>query len=197
MKLLIGYDGSESAEDAIVDLRCAGLPKKFEAIVVSVADLPLSDPKGDDDRARQELSTTLKLVQSARRIAAEAMAEAREMSKKGAALGTSQFRDWTVQHESLADSPYRALVSTADHTSANLVLVGSQGRLAIGRLFFGSVSQNVLSYARCSVRIGRRSVSIMNNSVSCPGNHIPHLADRLGGPGNDRDQSSTCSRTHR
>jgi nucleotide-binding universal stress UspA family protein len=34
-------------------------------------------------------------------------------------------------------------------------VVGSQGRSALGRLILGSVSQNVLSYAPCSVRVGR------------------------------------------
>ena len=37
--------------------------------------------------------------------------------------------------------------------------VGSQGRSALGRLFLGSVSQKILTEARCSVRVGRRSIT--------------------------------------
>src|SRR5690348_18501688 len=38
MKILIGYDGSESANAAIDDLRRAGLPERGEAIALSVAE---------------------------------------------------------------------------------------------------------------------------------------------------------------
>ena len=38
MKILIGYDGSSSANAAIEDLRKAGLPPQAEALVVCVAD---------------------------------------------------------------------------------------------------------------------------------------------------------------
>jgi nucleotide-binding universal stress UspA family protein len=44
------------------------------------------------------------------------------------------------------------------------VAIGSHGRGAMARLFFGSISQKVLRYAHCSVRIGR------------------HIEDRLPGP---------------
>ena len=39
MRLLIGYDGSESAEAALSDLRRAGLPRDVEALILSVADV--------------------------------------------------------------------------------------------------------------------------------------------------------------
>ena len=39
MKVLIGYDGSQSADAALADLQRAGLPKETEALIVSVADV--------------------------------------------------------------------------------------------------------------------------------------------------------------
>ena len=39
MKVLIGYDGSQSADAALVDLQRAGLPVEAEALIVSVADV--------------------------------------------------------------------------------------------------------------------------------------------------------------
>jgi hypothetical protein len=39
MKILIGYDGSESADAALHDLQRAGLPDDAEALIVSVADV--------------------------------------------------------------------------------------------------------------------------------------------------------------
>ena len=44
MKLLIAYDGSASANDALDDLLRAGLPEKAKAIVFSVAELWFPPP---------------------------------------------------------------------------------------------------------------------------------------------------------
>src|SRR6266511_635334 len=38
MKILIAYDGSEGAESAIDDLKRAGLPRRAEAIVLTIAE---------------------------------------------------------------------------------------------------------------------------------------------------------------
>ncbi len=44
MRILIGYDGSASADAIVDDLKHAGLPCDTEALVVSVADLVMSNP---------------------------------------------------------------------------------------------------------------------------------------------------------
>lgn len=38
MKIMIAYDGSTYADAALEDLRCAGLPREGEALVVTVGD---------------------------------------------------------------------------------------------------------------------------------------------------------------
>ena len=43
-KILIAYDGSDCARDAIDDLRLAGLPEEAEAVVMSVANVWLPPP---------------------------------------------------------------------------------------------------------------------------------------------------------
>ena len=43
---------------------------------------------------------------------------------------------------------------------ADLLVVGSQGRSALGRLLLGSVSQKVVTEARCSVRVARASIRV-------------------------------------
>ena len=43
MRILIGYDGSESADAALDDLQRAALPREVEALIVSVSD-GLVDP---------------------------------------------------------------------------------------------------------------------------------------------------------
>ena len=44
MKLLIGHDGSASADAIFEDVKHAGLPRDTEALIVSVADLMVSSP---------------------------------------------------------------------------------------------------------------------------------------------------------
>ncbi|HEY7913709.1 MAG TPA: MarC family protein [Blastocatellia bacterium] len=44
--VLIGYDGSESADAALDDLRRAGLPRETEALIVSVGEV-LTPPSSD------------------------------------------------------------------------------------------------------------------------------------------------------
>ena len=43
----------------------------------------------------------------------------------------------------------------ADQWKPDLIVVGSHGRTALGRFVLGSVSQRVLTEARCSVRVAR------------------------------------------
>ena len=44
MRILIGYDGSESADAALDDLRRAGLPREVEALIVSVGEVVMPPP---------------------------------------------------------------------------------------------------------------------------------------------------------
>ena len=44
MKLVIGYDGSKYSDDAINDLKLAGLPHDSKVLIASVGDLLMSAP---------------------------------------------------------------------------------------------------------------------------------------------------------
>jgi len=46
----------------------------------------------------------------------------------------------------------------ADELKAGLIVVGSQGRSALGRFLLGSVSETVAAEARCSVRVARSGI---------------------------------------
>ena len=49
MKILIGYDGSNCADAALDDLKCAGLTENVEAHVLSVAEVWLPPPPPSSD----------------------------------------------------------------------------------------------------------------------------------------------------
>lgn len=158
MKILVGFDGSDCARAAIEELRLAGLPARGEAVVLSVADLvtetPLTAYGVTGEPIHPALSTA---ALEAMRLASEkALAEAQSAAAAGVDLLAGVLPGWNIRAEALADSPYWALVRRAGELKSDLLVVGSHGRSAMGRLVFGSVAQNVLSHAPCSVRIGRR-----------------------------------------
>jgi len=51
--------------------------------------------------------------------------------------------------------PGEAIVEAAEAESADLIVVGTHGRGAVGRLFLGSVSDHVVRHARCPVMVVR------------------------------------------
>ena len=52
MKILIAYDGSDCAKDAIEDLPRAGLPRVAEALILSVAEVFLPPSSSRRQRCR-------------------------------------------------------------------------------------------------------------------------------------------------
>ena len=155
MKLLIGFDGSDCAKAAVQDLVLAGLPAAVDATIVSVADMLVKVPYEEYLPPAKDAQPPARLVATARVLAADAMGEARRASLEGVDLVSTLFPNWDVRAEVVPDSPYWALIKHAEQTAADLIVVGSHGRGAVGRLFLGSVSQNVLAHAACSVRIAR------------------------------------------
>jgi nucleotide-binding universal stress UspA family protein len=67
------------------------------------------------------------------------------------------FPSWRVRSAILSGNPAAELIKKAEKWHADLIVLGSQGRSAIGRLILGSVSLEVATKAHCMVRIGRRA----------------------------------------
>lgn len=57
MKILLGYDGSESADAALHDLKRAGLPDEAEALILSVADVMMAPATSNYEIAEQALTS--------------------------------------------------------------------------------------------------------------------------------------------
>ena len=153
MKVLIASDGSSGSESAVLDLKRAGLPQIVEALVISVADviMPASD-QANEEPAPQWLVDE---IEKARARGREAVDQAWAVAANACQVIQSDFRHWTVRADALADSPAWAIVRRAEEFQADLIVVGSHDRSALGRLMLGSVSQSVLHHAATSVRISR------------------------------------------
>ena len=153
MKILIAYDGSEPADVAIDGLQRAGLPADgVEALVVSVGEVWLPPSSGDVDGFPAHVPPGLK---QARERAAQVMEEAEQLGQRGAKRVQQNFPRWQVRHEARNGSPGFELLNSAREWQADLIVVGSHGRTAVGRFVLGSVSQKVLTEASTSVHIGR------------------------------------------
>ena len=145
MKILIAYDGS-AASDAAIDLVSKQLwPERSEVRVVTVFDVPLFYPMGNgleayppvDERVRQDMrEDALRRMQ----VAADKL-----RTSPGIRV-TSELREGDVK---------LALLEAIKVWGADLVVVGSHGKGAIGRLFLGSVSHALVTHAPCNVEVVR------------------------------------------
>ncbi|HXG85569.1 MAG TPA: universal stress protein, partial [Pyrinomonadaceae bacterium] len=157
MKVIIGYDGSPSADAAFEELKRAGLPADTEILVATVASIwmPMTDigrlPGAEAVASRRVAATVAQLQNQNERT----LKEAEEMMGEAAARIKSDFPDWQVETAILSGDTASEIIRKADEWQADLIVVGSQNRLAIGRFFLGSVSQKIFIEANCSVRIAR------------------------------------------
>ena len=167
MRVLIGYDGSSGADAALLDLRRAGLPETVEAVVMSMADvfLPPVPPPGSAGDESAWVAAMPEAARQARARAVRAVEEAETLAKRARERLHTDFPTWSVRAEAGADSPAWGLIKKADEWGADLVVVGSHGRSALGRLVLGSVSQKVLAQARCSVRVARGHTDVTPGPV--------------------------------
>ena len=157
MKLMIAYDGSVYADAALDDLRNAGLPRDAEALIVSVSDglvgasTPIAEIAGTAYASRRVTS----VIGVARDRAVQLVAEARQFAAQARRRLLSYFPEWIVRTEVLEGLPSSELLRKAEWWQPDLIIVGSQGRSALGRFFLGSASKAIATASRSSVRVAR------------------------------------------
>jgi nucleotide-binding universal stress UspA family protein len=160
MRLLFGYDGSSYADAALEDLRRAGLPREVEALVVSVGDAPITPPLASHEVLEKAFTSrrVSTVIEQANKQASQSMEESRTLAANASVGIQSFFPGWSVRAEAVAGAPSRELIQKATAWKADLIVVGSRGRSALGRLLLGSVSTSVAAEAPCSVRVARRGI---------------------------------------
>src|SRR5262245_19375885 len=126
MKILLAYDGSECADAAVDDLNRAGLPGDVRLTVLSVAENWMPSTWG------------LELLDGI-----DVPGEFKIMARRAAVRLQQSNPGWEVKTEALSGSPSAVIIKRAESWNPDLVIMGSHGRTALGRFFFGSVSQRV------------------------------------------------------
>ncbi len=163
MKILIAYDGSESADSALDDLARAGLPTKgVQAQVVTVAEVwlpPMEDGKPVD---RSFVTPALKRkYEESLELLDEAGKKATEAAERVGRL----FPEWRIEPKSTYGSPAWELLGMAEQLEADLIVVGAKGCSAYERVLLGSVSQKIAAEAQCPVRVSRGRVIVDESPV--------------------------------
>jgi nucleotide-binding universal stress UspA family protein len=154
MRVLVAVDGSGSSEAVIREVTRRPWPAGSEIAVMTIVDpyfftkapLLLEEAKQSAQKSVEELARPL--------------VEAGLQVSPTVALG----------------NPRHALPQTASEWRADLVIMGSHGRGAVGRLLVGSTTQAVLRHALCSVEIVRskREVSGPEMRVLVPTDGSEH-----------------------
>jgi nucleotide-binding universal stress UspA family protein len=87
----------------------------------------------------------------------ERVAAAERLAEAGRGRLRKHFPQWDVQLETSTGNPAASILDKATAWRADLVVVGTHGRSALGRVVLGSVSLKLVREAPCSVRVARSS----------------------------------------
>jgi nucleotide-binding universal stress UspA family protein len=160
MKILIGHDGSQSADAALVDLQRAGLPREAEALIVSVADVMVAPETSGYELAGQALRSrrVTSGLANAQRHLVHVLSEAKEFASRAKDQVRAHFPYWNVRTETSTGPAASELIRLANEWKPDLIVVGSNGRSAISRFILGSVSKKVVVDSDHSIRVSRGDV---------------------------------------
>ncbi len=146
-RVLIAYDGSAGATEAIDNLARAGLPGQLTALIVVVHDNSSFGRLGGLRHApRLDHGAVAHATESAGRLLAEAAF---------CRLRTF-FPHWHVDIAVVTDTPLGGILRKAAIWQPDLLVVGAHGHSACERMLLGSVSRRIAITAWCPVRIARR-----------------------------------------
>lgn len=148
MKILLAIDGSSCSQAAVNEVASRPWPASSEIKIVSAFEVPLSPTP----EAWALSSEYFDQIERVARAQAQAVVEA-------AAAKIEAGRDQAVSVTTgvLIGSPRSAILEESEDWKADLIVVGSHGYGPWQRFLLGSVSQAVVSHAKCSVEVVRCS----------------------------------------
>ncbi len=143
MRILIAFDGSPAAEAAVDAVAARPWPAGSEVRLVTVVQEAISVPPAAGIEVYAPLVERMRV--SLRDDAYRRIQRALEKFKARPDLTmTYELRDGGVKP---------ALLAAIRDWDADLVVAGSQGMTALGRLFLGSVCHTLVTHAPCTVEV--------------------------------------------
>ncbi len=164
MKILVATDGSEDAANALDFTLRFPFPRDSSISVMTVAgDIPMLPEELDalDESQREQLDEARrKLLEDA-----EALVQ-RENARLVADgwSGAAQVRNGNTVDE---------ILTVAEESGADLIVLGSHGHGLAERFLLGSVSDRVLEYAKCSVLIVKKQAGDTGETPAGAGGNAP------------------------
>ena len=146
MRVLVAVDGSEFSDAVISEVASRVWPADSEIRVITAFELPLAP----NPEAWALPPDYFEQLDRAGREGAEAIKDAAVIKLAG-----SPDPSIKITGNILRGSPRSVILEEADRWSADLIVVGSHGYGAWQRFLLGSVSQAVVSHAKCSVEVVR------------------------------------------
>lgn len=144
MRIVIAYDGSENADAAVSEVLKRLWPAGSEVRIVTA--VPASPSFSAEGLAF--LGPMWEKVQAA----------AREQAQRKLREVVERFKarpDLKASFDLRDEPAHVALLDVIKRWGADLLVMGSQGTTALGRMFVGSVCHAMVSRAPCSVEIVR------------------------------------------
>jgi nucleotide-binding universal stress UspA family protein len=145
MKILIGVDGSAYSDAALDEVANRTWPAGSEILIIHVCELPIvPTPEAWALPADYYDRLEAGCRQRADQVITTAVAR---LSSMGDGI--------TISSKVVLGRAKSAILDQAEKWQADLIVVGSHGYQAWQRLLLGSVSQAVVSHAKCSVEVVR------------------------------------------
>jgi len=146
MKILLAVDGSPCSNQAIEEVARRPWPAASEIKVMTAYELPLPP-------VSETLTMPPTYLEQLDRAVSE---QARSIVERAVtSLRSSMDSAVNIQGETIPGPARAVILDEAASWGANLIVVGSHGYRAWERFLLGSVSQSIVSHAKCSVEVVR------------------------------------------
>ena len=145
MRILIAVDGSPYSDAALNEVSRRTWPEGSEILIVHAFDPLLALPSD----AWTVPADYYHRIDPAAHKQANSIIDAAVRKLK------SDLDDVEIRGKSIIGSPKRVILDEAETFKADLIVVGAHGYRTWDRLLLGSVSQAVVSHAKCSVEVVR------------------------------------------
>jgi len=146
MKILLAVDGSPCSDTAVEEVACRPWPDGSTIKVLTAYDIPAPPtPEAWAIPMTYFEEMDVQLRKQARNIVDGAIEKLKPRLSKTMALDGAL----------LPGTPRSVILDEAEDWDADLIVLGSHGYRAWERFLLGSVSQAVVSHAKCSVEVVR------------------------------------------